>query len=85
MKPMIIAKRIWDRAVAVQNKIGAAATYGAAPLYSYPGILTMWTAPAGRRDATTVPRKTNIPPPGVRTGAGRTTGTNGRCLQGSGI
>lgn len=44
MKPMIIAKRIWDRAVAVQNKIGAAATYGAAPLYSYPGILTMWTA-----------------------------------------
>ncbi len=44
MKPSIIAKKIWDRAVSVQNEIGAASTYGAAPLYSYPGILTMWAA-----------------------------------------
>ena len=44
MKPMIISKKIWERAVKVQNKIGAASTYGAAPLFSYPGILTMWTA-----------------------------------------
>lgn len=44
MRPMIIAKKIWDRAVEVQTGIGAASTYGAAPLYSYPGILTMWTA-----------------------------------------
>lgn len=44
MKPMIIAKKIWDRAVEVQNSIGAASTYGAAPLYSYPGILTMFAA-----------------------------------------
>ncbi len=45
MKPMIIAKRIWDHAVEVHNKVGlGAAYYGTAPLYSYPGILTMWAA-----------------------------------------
>lgn len=44
MKPMIIAKKIWNHAVDIQNNIGAASTYGHAPLYSYPGLLTLWAA-----------------------------------------
>ncbi len=44
MKPMIMAKRVWDHAVEVSEKIGAAATYATTPLFNYPGILTMWTA-----------------------------------------
>lgn len=42
MKPMIIAKKLWDKCVEIQNEIGVNASYGAAPLYSYPGILTMF-------------------------------------------
>ena len=42
MKPMIMAKKIWDHAVEVSEKIGAAANYYTTPLFNYPGILTMW-------------------------------------------
>ncbi len=44
MKPSIIAKKLWDKCVEIQNGIGANSTYGAAPLFSYPGILTMYAA-----------------------------------------
>lgn len=42
MKPMIIAKKLWDKCVEIQNGLGTNTSYGAAPLYSYPGILTMF-------------------------------------------
>lgn len=42
MKPSIIAKKIWDKCMNIQNSIGAHMFYDAAPLYSYPGILTMF-------------------------------------------
>ena len=44
MRPLIIAKRLWDKCVEIQDSLGTNTSYGAAPLYSYPGILTMWTA-----------------------------------------
>ena len=45
MKPMIIAKKIWERAVAVHNEVGTSSKYyGAAPLYSYPALFTLWSA-----------------------------------------
>ncbi len=44
MKPGIIARKLWDKCVELQKEIGIASTYGKAPLYSYPGILTMFAA-----------------------------------------
>ena len=42
MKPGIIAKRLWEKCVEIQKGLGTATSYGTAPLYSYPGILTMY-------------------------------------------
>lgn len=35
-------KKLWEKCVEIQNEIGVSASYGHAPLYSYPGILTMY-------------------------------------------
>ncbi len=42
MKPSIIAKRLWEKCVEIQDGLGTNTSYGTAPLYSYPGILTMF-------------------------------------------
>ena len=42
MKPIIIAERLWDKCVEIQDSLGTNTSYGAAPLYSYPGVLTMF-------------------------------------------
>lgn len=42
MRPMIMAKKVWEHAVEVSTKMGAAATYSTTPLFNYPGILTMF-------------------------------------------
>jgi len=42
MKPIILAKKVWDHAVEVSEKIGTAANYYTTPLFNYPGILTMF-------------------------------------------
>ena len=42
MKPIILAKKIWNYAVELHQSIGTATSYGVAPLFSYPGILTMF-------------------------------------------
>lgn len=44
MKPMIIAKGLWDKCVEIQNNLGAVTSYGQVPLRNYPGILTMFAA-----------------------------------------
>ena len=42
MRPLIIARHLWDKCVEIQDSLGTNTSYGAAPLYSYPGILTMF-------------------------------------------
>lgn len=45
MKTSIIAKRLWEKCVEIQNSLGTNVSYyGDAPLYSYPGILTIYAA-----------------------------------------
>ena len=40
MKPIILAKKVWDHAVDISTRIKA--TYYTTPLFDYPGILTMF-------------------------------------------
>ena len=42
MKPLFVAKKVWERAVEISERMGKGATYEATPLYNYPGILTMF-------------------------------------------
>ena len=42
MKPIIIAKRLWDKCVEMQNKRNANGSCASTPLYNYSGILTMY-------------------------------------------
>jgi len=47
MKPIIIAKRLWEKCKEIQASLGTNISYGPAPLYSYPGILTLFAAAQG--------------------------------------
>ena len=44
MKPIDVAKKLWEKCVEIQDSLGTNISYGPAPLYSYPGILTMFAA-----------------------------------------
>lgn len=44
MKPIVLAKKVWDHAVKIHESLGTGTSYGAAPIYSYPGVLILFAA-----------------------------------------